>query len=126
MLGIELLQALRRGEVVALQGDRPRAGQDSRMVPLFGRPVALPHGPAALARAAGVPLLPVFVYHVRRRHYRVVLRPLIEVGNGPDRDADLAAAMARIALELEGAIRRAPEQWFCFAPAFAATARGTG
>lgn len=126
-LGIELLQALRRGEVVALQADRPRAGQAARTVQLFGRAVPLPHGPAALARAASVPLLPVFVYHVRRRHYRVVLRPPIEVGNGADRDADLDAAMARIAGELAGAIRRAPEQWFCFAPFFAAaTAPGTG
>jgi lauroyl/myristoyl acyltransferase len=91
-LGVELLQALRRGEVVALQADRPRAGQAARSVQLFGRTVALPHGPAALARAASVPLLPVFVYHVRRRHYRVVLRPPIEVSSGTDRDADPAAA----------------------------------
>jgi lauroyl/myristoyl acyltransferase len=125
-LGIELLQALRRGEVVALQSDRPRTGQGARTVSLFGRAVSLPHGPAALARAAQVPLLPVYVYHVRRRHYRVVLRPPIEVGSGKDRDADLDAAMARIALELEGAIRRAPEQWFCFAPVFAVKAPDRG
>src|SRR6185295_15541941 len=58
-LGVAMLDALREGEVVALQGDRPRAGGRAAEVPLFGRPFPLPVGPAALARAAGVPIVPV-------------------------------------------------------------------
>ncbi|HYX25838.1 MAG TPA: hypothetical protein VFC23_16920, partial [Thermoanaerobaculia bacterium] len=59
-LGMVMLDALRQGEVVALQGDRPRAGGRTAQVRLFGRPYALPIGPAALARAAGAALVPVF------------------------------------------------------------------
>jgi len=112
--GMALLEALRRGEVIAMQGDRPRAGTRSIGTELFGRPFPLPAGPAALARAAGVPLLPVFVFREGRRRYRAVFRPPIFVGQSKDRAADLAAAMQRVAAEVEWAIRRAPHQWYCF------------
>jgi KDO2-lipid IV(A) lauroyltransferase len=114
MQGIELLDALRRGEIVAVQGDRPRAGTRTIEARLFERPFPLPPGPAALARIAGVPLLPVFVLREGRRRYRVVFRPPIRAPRTGDRDADLAATMQRVAAEIEWAIRRAPHQWFCF------------
>ncbi len=112
--GIELLNALRRGDVVAVQGDRPRAGGRSIAATLFGRPFPLPPGPAALARTAGAPLLPVFVFREGRRRYRVVFRPPIRVPRTDDRAADLTLAMRRVSAEIEWAIRRAPHQWFCF------------
>jgi KDO2-lipid IV(A) lauroyltransferase len=113
-LGLDLLDALRRGEIVALQGDRPRAGGRTAEVSLFGRPFQLPIGPAALARAAGVPLVPVFVFREGRLSYRCAVRPPIHVSHGPDRRRDLEAALARFAADLEDAIRQAPHQWFCF------------
>ena len=113
-LGVTLLDALRRGEIVALQGDRPRTGAPVIPVRLFGRPFELPHGPAALARVADVPLLPVFVLREGRRRYRIVFRPPIEVSRDVRREAALASAMGRVAEEIEGAIRREPYQWFCF------------
>jgi len=112
--GIELLDVLRRGDIVAVQGDRPRAGGRSIEAALFGRPHALPPGPAALARTADVQLLPVFVFREGRRRYRIVFRPPIGVGRTDDRAADLTAAMRRVAAEIEWAIRREPHQWFCF------------
>jgi len=114
MQSIELLDALRRGEVVAMQGDRPRAGAWSIDAALFGRPFPLPPGPAALARIADAPLLPVFVFREGRRLYRVVFRPPIRAPRTDDRAADLATTMRRVAAEIEWAIRRAPHQWFCF------------
>ena len=113
-LGMTLLDALRRGDIVALQGDRPRTGAPAIPVRLFGRSFELPHGPAALARVAEVPLLPVFVFRAGRRHYRIVFRPPIEVSRAAPRAAAVAAAMARVAAEIEWAIRREPFQWFCF------------
>ncbi|HEY3571817.1 MAG TPA: hypothetical protein VGP73_28065, partial [Thermoanaerobaculia bacterium] len=41
-LGVDLLDALRQGEIVALQGDRPRSGGRTVEASLFGRPFALP------------------------------------------------------------------------------------
>lgn len=112
--GLELLDALRRGEIVAIQGDRPRTGARSIDATLFGRPFPLPPGPAALARIADVPLLPVFVFREGRRRYRVVFRPPIRAPRTDDRAADLATTMRQVASEVERAIRRAPHQWFCF------------
>jgi len=112
--GIELLDALRSGEIVATQGDRPRAGGRSIDATLFGRPFPLPPGPAALARTADAPLLPVFVFREGRRRYRVVFRPPIHAARTGDITADLTATMGRVVTEIEWAIRRAPHQWFCF------------
>jgi KDO2-lipid IV(A) lauroyltransferase len=113
-LGMLLLDALRRGEVVALQGDRPRAGGKTASLTLFGRPYLLPLGPAILARAAAVPLVPVFVFQEGRRRYCCDLRPPIQVPSTGDRNADLDQGLRRFAAELEQAIARRPHQWYCF------------
>ena len=115
-LGVRLLQALGSGR------DRGPAGRPAaRRRPhppgdALGRPYGLPEGPAALARAAGVPLLPVYTLREGRRRYCVLFGEPIEVPRGGDRGADLASAARAIAGSIEAAIRRAPHQWFCFAP----------
>lgn len=113
-LGMVLLDGLRQGDVVALQGDRPRAGGRTAPATLFGRPFPLPLGTAALARAAGVPLVPVFVFRQGRLSYRCVIRPAIHVPQTGARQRDLEEALGRLAADLEAAIRREPHQWFCF------------
>lgn len=113
-LGMDLLDALRAGEIVALQGDRPRAGGRTVERTLFGRPYSLPVGTVALARAAGVPLVPVFVFREGRRRYRCKICPAIHVAHSGDRQRDLEDALGRFTADLEAAIRRAPYQWFCF------------
>jgi len=112
--GMALAEALARGEIVAIQADRPRSGGRTVDATLFGRPFSLPAGPAALARTAGVPMLPVFAIRVRRRGVRIVFRPPIEVPRTADRNTDFAIAMQRVAGEIEAGIRRAPHQWFVF------------
>ncbi len=112
--GIALLQALRAGEIVALQGDRPRAGARNVEATLFGRPFEVAAGPAALARTAGVPILPVFVFREGRLHYRVVFRPAIDPPRTRDRAADIDATARRIVENVEWAIRERPTQWYCF------------
>ncbi len=109
-LGLKLLKILRAGEIVAVQGDRPPSSGRTVTAEIFGRPMDLPVGPAALARAAGVALLPVYVFRRGRHRSQLVFRPPIRVaGRG-----DEAEAVRRIAAEVEWAIRREPHQWFCF------------
>jgi len=112
--GMIFLDALRRGEIVAMQGDRPRTGSRTVDATLFGRPIALPSGPAALARTAGVPMLPVFAIREGRRRFRVVFGPPIRVPRTDDRNADLTWAVGHIAAEVERAVRGTPHQWFVF------------
>jgi lauroyl/myristoyl acyltransferase len=113
-LGIQLLSALRDGDVIAVQGDRPRAGSRSWTGSLFGRPLELPVGPAAIARAAGVPLVPVFVFREGRHRSRVFIRAPIPVPSTEDRTADIGSSLQKIADEVGWAIRHEPHQWFCF------------
>jgi lauroyl/myristoyl acyltransferase len=113
-LSLELGEALRKGEIVALQGDRPRAGSKTISVTLFGRPMPLPVGPALLARAVGVPLVPVFNFREGRCLLRTVIRPPITVARSGNRERDIADAMQRLAAEVEWAINQRPHQWFCF------------
>ncbi len=111
-MGLRLLSALRNGDLVAVQGDRPRRSGRSCRVKLFDRPLDLAVGPAALARAAGVVLLPVFVFRLGRHQSRIVFRPTVEVtGAGAE---GLETAMQQVAEHVEWAIRRDPLQWFCF------------
>jgi len=112
--GIAFLEALRRGEIVAMQGDRPRAGARTCPGTLLGKPFTFPAGPAALARMADVPILPVFAIRRGRRRYVVEFSPPIRVAKTGNRPADLADAVMRVGGEIESAIRRAPYQWFCF------------
>jgi lauroyl/myristoyl acyltransferase len=113
MLSIKMLAALRKGEIVAVQGDRPRAQGRFHTVEIFGRETRFPLGPTALARAAGVPLLPVYVFRRGRRRSEVVFRPLIYVPNTPGEEV-LHEAVEKMAREVEWAVRQDPYQWFCF------------
>jgi hypothetical protein len=113
-LGVALLEALQEGDVVALQADRPRRGGRTIGATMFGQPVALPAGVFALARAADVPVLPVFVLREGRRRYRVVIDEPVRVPRTGDRRADLAQAAGHLARSIESAVRRAPHQWFVF------------
>ena len=122
-LGVELMTALRKGEVVALQGDRPRAGGQTMEVELFGHPYEVPVGPAVLARLAGVPLIPSFTLREGRRKYRVLFRPPIHVPRTRDRDADHRVALEAMIREVEHAVRQEPYQWFCWRDLKAAGAR---
>jgi lauroyl/myristoyl acyltransferase len=113
-LGLTLLGALRQGEVVALQSDRPRTGGRTVEADLFGEIFPLPMGPAALARAAEVPILPVFVFREGRLRYRAVVRQPIHVAQTVNRQADLEDTVLKLAAELQWAISHRPHQWFCF------------
>jgi lauroyl/myristoyl acyltransferase len=120
-----MLRALRRNEIVAMQLDRPLGGEGARPVDFFGAAAPFQVGPLRLARLAGAPVFPVFVARLGPRRYRIVL--------GAERHlprhagtADLDAALAAIARELEALVRRHPEQWFQFEPFWPADAPAAG
>lgn len=106
---LSLVPALRRGDVVALQGDRALGTRGDVAVPFFGADAAFPLGPFVLARAAGVAVLPAFCLLGADRRYTVSVEPPIEVEAGSESDA-----LARWAGALEAVVARHPEQWFNF------------
>lgn len=118
-LAFELLEAVGRGELVAIQGDRVTGGIATLPAMLFGRRVALPAGPFALAMASRVAIHPMFVARAGRRRYRLIARPPITVERRTrDRNADLQRAVDTWAAQLEEVIRAQWFQWFTFDAVF--------
>ena len=75
---IELLQALRRNEIVAIQGDRVYNPHHVATLHFFGKETSFPSGPFLLARAAGAPVLPGVVVRQGWLKYRALLGEPIE------------------------------------------------
>ncbi|MCI0549118.1 MAG: lysophospholipid acyltransferase family protein [Candidatus Rokubacteria bacterium] len=108
-VSLELLAALRRGEVVAVQGDRALGSRGDALVPFFGEVAPFPLGPFLLARAAGVPLVPAFCVLEPDRRYSVTVMEPIRVKAGGEEEA-----LREWVGHLEAAARVRPTQWFNF------------
>jgi phosphatidylinositol dimannoside acyltransferase len=106
---LPLVSALRRDEVVALQGDRALGGRGDRLHTFFGVPAPFPLGPFILARAARAPVLPAFCLLRPDRRYTIMIGEPWAVAPGGE-----AEALARWVSVLEGMVRRYPTQWFNF------------
>ena len=121
--GRATVAAVKAGRAIALLCDRDigRGGVD---VTFFGERTTLPSGPAVLALRTGAPLLPTAVYDAGRSHHGVVRPPLPAERRGSFRE-DVAALTQLLADELEGLIRRAPEQWHLMQPNWPSDRTGT-
>jgi len=115
-LALDLLHALQRGEIVAIQGDRVTPGISALPATLFGKPMQVPAGPFALSMAARVPIYPLFIMRRGRRRYRIVTAKPFEVTRTRDRAAAFEEAVKQWTAELEQVVREAWFQWFTFQP----------
>jgi len=106
---LPLVGALRRGEIVAMQGDRALGTRGDVAVDFFGAPARFPLGPFVLARAARAPVLSAFCLLGADGRYTIRVGGPITVAPGTEQ-----AALAAWVCELEAAVRRDPEQWFNF------------
>lgn len=105
---LEIMAALRRGELVAMLVDRwGRA--DGVTAEFFGRDHLFPRGPFVLSRATGAPIVPAFVVSEGNAYRGVVDQPFVvdEPGDEP--------YARRVSDALERMIRRYPDQWYNFA-----------
>jgi lauroyl/myristoyl acyltransferase len=112
--GRAVIAAVKANHVVTLLCDRDITGGGVE-VTFVGERTTLPSGPAVLALRTGAPLLPVGVYDQGRSRHAVV-RPPIPVERTGSFRADVARITQAVADELEGLIRRAPEQWHLLQP----------
>jgi len=115
-LALDLLDALQRGEIIAIQGDRVTEGISALPATLFGKAMQIPAGPFALAMTARVPIYPLFIVREGRRRYRLVVSKPFDVVRTRDRNAAFARATEAWTRELESVVRSAWYQWFTFQP----------
>ncbi|MCX7805746.1 MAG: hypothetical protein N3A38_11235 [Planctomycetota bacterium] len=114
---LEALAALRRGEAVALHGDRVMGGASAR-ASFFGREATFPAGAWWLAAVSGAPLLQVFAMREPDWTYRLIALPprFLEVPPRAGRAGFAARCVAEYAGHLENVLRRYPFQWYNFYP----------
>jgi predicted LPLAT superfamily acyltransferase len=115
--GIPIAAALRRGEIVALLGDRSFGGEDVR-APFLGSHARFPAGPYLLAAVTGAPIFQTFVVRERPGHYRFfsfpakfISREILRAGT-----AALQPHVAEYAARLAEVARQYPFQWFNIYP----------
>ena len=112
---VEMIQTLRRNELVAMLVDRPYAGTGAP-VRLFGHETEFSTAPALLAQHTGAAVLPAFVLRQPGGRYISVADPIVSMTSTGDPRADLAANTQRIATAFETVIRQHPAQWFHYVP----------
>ena len=114
---IDLLQALRRNEIVAIQGDRVYQ-RHTLEVPFFSEPTSFPVGPFMLSQVSGAPVLPVFVVRRGWLRYQVLMGDLIPAVSSSlesaDRDAGLYESMSQAVRFLEKTLAADYDQWMNF------------
>jgi len=109
---LELLRVLREGGLVAVQMDRTNGAQ--LRLPFIDGDAPFASGPAALARAAESPIVPVFLIATGPFRVRVEVGEPIRVARTKSRDADVEAATRALAGAYEACVREHPYQWYAF------------
>jgi predicted LPLAT superfamily acyltransferase len=122
---VPILAALRRGEIVALLGDRSFGGADVEGIFLGGK-VRLPVGPYRLAAASESPLFHVFVLREKLGRYRFIAFPPEFVSREDLRSNPevVRTQVKRYTERLEAVLRQYPFQWANFFPYWDDTKRG--
>jgi len=111
-------ECLRRGEHVAILGDRIEPGDRHRssFVRMLGGTVRLPQAPVLLAAALGCPLMLIVALRDGPARYRVFAETLSESVNLPrrEREAAVKQLLEAYSSRLEYYCTQAPYQWFNF------------
>jgi len=118
-LPFELLNALRQGEIVSIQGDRVTGNVSAREARLFGQLVRLPDGPFMLAFVAESPIFPLFIVRTSYHHYKIIAgEPIHCRRTDRSRDAAVEEAMNAWCRTLERIVTANWSQWFSLVPIF--------
>jgi KDO2-lipid IV(A) lauroyltransferase len=106
----ELLDAMARGESVALMNDQKFNGGVE--APLFGVPAHTAPGPTRLALRFDTVLQPMSVQRTRKARFRVVVHEPIVLERTRDRAADIEAGVRQVNAFIEARVRERPTEWF--------------
>lgn len=104
-----LLKSLKDGKHLGMLVDQKM--NDGIPVPFFGRDVMTAPALAELALRFDCPVVPARVERLKGARFRLTILPPLELVHTGDRQADVAANMAKVNALIEQWIRATPEQW---------------
>ena len=110
-----LLEALRRGQTIALLNDRDLSGRGVE-VEFFGERTTLPAGPAALAIRTGAAIIPVAAYFAQDGGHDIIIEPEVVPAEAETTEERVRATTQALARVLERQVCRHPEQWHLVQP----------
>ncbi len=110
---LEMLRALQKGELVAMQGDK--LFHDSGVkIKFFDAEAYFPRGPVLLAMLSGAPILPSFILMEKDARYRIIVEEPIYAQTTGDREKDTEENLKKVAAVFEKYIGKYYDQWYCF------------
>ncbi|MFA9459283.1 lysophospholipid acyltransferase family protein [Thiohalorhabdus methylotrophus] len=108
----EVLEALRRGETVAMLMDQHLRDSTRIWLPFLGEPVRVPTTFARFAKKSGCLVLPAFMVREGAERFRLVFLPTIEPDRFGDDEDGIRDLTAETVAAMEAGIALAPAQWF--------------
>jgi len=108
---VEIIQALRRNELVAMLVDRPYLNSGVE-VQFFGKPTLFSAAAARIWQHTGATIIPAFVLQLQPGRYGCYAYPSIEMDNASTTESNTQ----RVADVFEAIVREFPDQWYNFVP----------
>ncbi len=107
----EMLRVLKRGGGVGILADQHAGTADAVVAPFFGRPASTTSIVARLADRTEALIIPAFCVRNGPARYRMEYGAVIDVRTLSPEERQPAPLTARLNLEVERVVRRAPDQW---------------
>jgi len=108
----EILQVLRRGEILAVMIDQNMIPRRAIFAPFFGRLAATTPAPAIFAQRTGAPVFLVLMHRRPGGRHAVTIEGPFPWEDTGDRDADVLAFTTRLNRALEAHVRAEPSSWY--------------
>jgi KDO2-lipid IV(A) lauroyltransferase len=106
------LQALRRGEIVALLMDQSSQRQSGIQLEFCGVPAYTTMAPALLALRTGCPVISAFLVRTGHGRHRLIFTPEIVIHRTGDLRKDIETNTRQFNQIIEAYIRQYPDHWF--------------
>ena len=108
----EMFRMMKEGWIVGLLADQDTNRHDGIVLDFFGKPTNCVPGPAAMARSAGIGVIPGYITRKEDGTHKIILYAPVEVPHTKDKRADIRTAEQAVNRVLEQHIREHPEEWF--------------
>lgn len=110
----DIKDALSKGDLIAMHGDRFRDNSKTHLCDFFGKKAKFPLGPYYLAAQFDVPFCFVYTMKDTNSHYHFYSSPPLRINfsNPKSKVEDIKTKSELYAKELEKMIKKYPLQWF--------------